>query len=272
VVDFYVTSPSEENVLVNLETEKGNFEFFNRPAYKSFVYNYSEEDATGWVKIINNPVEIKPSNDTSKAYGGLIKGKEKISFIISVPKNAEPGYHVFYMKPVPTVSSEATGTVGSRIVAITSFGILLNIPGDASRKGVILDTEVGNYANNEFEIISYFQNTGTNTISARATQRIYDMNGSLIEEIYSPKSFAKPKDVVSLISLLPISGLSLGSYNVYTVVDYTTDKAEMASTIKLPNPPASITATKYENNMFIYLVALLIVILIIATIAYRRTQ
>ena len=270
VVDFYVTTPSDEALLVNLEAEKGNLDFFNRPNYKSLLYNYSEEDATYWVKVINNPVEIKPSNETLKTTGGLISGKEQISFLLDIPKNAEPGYHILYIKPVPSTSSEAIGSVGSRVVAITSIGVLFNILGNVIRRGVILDTESGNYVGGGLEIKTYFQNTGTVTVSATATQRIYDKNGELIKELYSDTGFVKPKEIKTFIALLPTSGLALKDYNVYTIVDYTTDKAEKNSVIKLENPPPTALAAKAEGNLLIILIIISIVILIIAIIIYRR--
>ena len=130
LVDFYIITPSEEALLVKLEAEKGNLDFFSRPSYKDFIYNYSEEDATPWVKVINNPVEIRPSNETLRATGGLIRGKEQISFLIDIPKNAEPGYHMLYIKPIPSASSETVGVIGSRVVALVSqdYGFILREP------------------------------------------------------------------------------------------------------------------------------------------------
>jgi hypothetical protein len=273
LVDFYIITPSEEALLVKLEAEKSNLDFFSRPSYKDFIYNYSEEDATPWVKVINNPVEIRPSNETLRITGGLIRGKEQISFLIDIPKNAEPGYHMLYIKPIPSASSETVGVIGSRVVAITSIGIIFNVSGNAIRKGVILDTETGKYVDDELEIKTYFQNTGTNTISASATQRIYNKDGEVIKELSSITEYVKPKEIKTLRTSLPTTGLSLGDYDVYTIVDYTTGKAEKSSIIKLTTPPPTSLAAKVEKNeTFIILIIVVIVVIITAIIIYRRIQ
>lgn len=273
LVEFYITTPSEETILVKLETENGNLDFFSRSNYKDFVYNYSEEDATSWVKVINNPVEIKPSNETLAATGGLIRGREKISFILDIPKDAEPGYHVLSVKPTPSASSEAIGTVGSQVVAITGISIIFKTPGDAIRKGLILDTETGNYIGNRLEIKTYFQNTGTDTVSARATQRIYNESGDVIAEIYSGKNFVKPKEIKAFSTYLPTNGLSLGNYNAYTVVDYTTGKSEKSSTIKLTAPPPTALAAKPEEaSLLPLIIVFVIIVIIVSIIIYRRVQ
>jgi hypothetical protein len=273
LVDFYITTPSEETILVKLETENGNLDFFSRSGYKDFVYNYSEEGAAGWVKVINNPVEIKPSNDTLAATGGLIRGREKISFILDIPKDAEPGYHVISVKPTPSAPSETIGTVGSQVVAITGITVVFNIPGEAIRKGLILDMETGNYVGNRLEIKTYFQNTGTTTISARATQRIYNESGDVIAEIYSGKGSVKPKGIITFITYMPTNGLDLGNYNAYTVVDYATGKSEKSSTIKLTAPPPTALAAKPEEASLMPLIIIFVIIVIIVSIIiYRRVQ
>jgi hypothetical protein len=271
LVDFYITTPSEETLLVRLEPENGNLEFFNKADYKDFIYNYSEESIGSWVKVINNPVEIRPSNETLETLGGLIRGKEKISFLIDVPKNAEPGYHVLYIKPMPSTSQETGGAVGSLVVAITSVGIFFNIPGDAVRKGVILDTETGNYIGNGLEIKTYFQNTGTITISADIVQKIYNESGTLVKELYSGKQYVKPKEIEVFKTLLPTTGLSLGSYDVSSNVDYTTGKAEKISTIEL-NAPQKTLAANQEETSYVYLFIIIIIIFVVSAIIYRKIQ
>ncbi len=271
LVDFYITTPSDEAMLVKLEAERGELSFFNKPDYRDLIYNCSEEDATSWVEVINNPVEIRPGNVTLKTEGGLIRGKEQISFLINVPKDAEPGYHVLYIKPTPSATSEATGTVGSRVVAVTSIGTLFNIPGNAIRKGVILETETGDYVGDRLEIKTYFQNTGTTTISADATQKIYNESGELVKELYAGKSYVKPKEIKVFKTMLPTTGLSLGDYDVFTSVDYTTDKSEKVSTVTLSVPsPKTLEAKQEESSAILFI--FIIVIFIVSMIIYKRTK
>ncbi len=87
LVNFYIITPSNETLLVKLEIERVNLDNIE----DKIISNLSEEDITSWVKIMNNPVELKPTNNTLKTVGGLIKGQKQISFLIEIPKNAEPG-------------------------------------------------------------------------------------------------------------------------------------------------------------------------------------
>ena len=268
LVNFYIISPSEKTLLVKLEPERPNLDSIG----KDFITNLSEEDISPWIKVINNPVELRPVNETLKTTGGLIRGQREISFLIEIPNNSEPGYHVIDIKPVPLESPETTAPVGGRVVAVVSVKVLFDIIGNALRRGIILDTETGNYIGDRLEINNYFQNTGTVTISASGTQKIYDKEGNLKEVLFLSKKYIKPREIKAFRGLLPTTGLSLGDYDVYTVIDYTTGKAEKSSTITLTTPPPTILAVKAGEEIFIpLLIIIIIVIFVISVIIYRRT-
>jgi len=266
LVNFYVISPSDETLLVKLEPEMVDM-YGNRN-----INDFSEEDMTSWVKIINNPVELRPVNETLKTTGGAIKGQREISFLIEIPKNAEPGYHTVNINPIPSKITETAGPVGSAVVSITSFKVFLNVIGDVVRKGSVLDVETGSYSGNNLEIKTYFQNTGTVTIASSGTQKFYDKDGKLIKEIYLGRSYVKPKEIRVFKGFLPTNGLSLGDYTVYTVIDFTTDSAEKSSTIKLTLPTPTTLAAKHEENMLTILVIAIVAIFIISLIIYRRIK
>jgi len=173
------------------------------------------------------------------------------------------------IKPIPLTSSETIGRVGGRVIAITSIRVLLNVLGNALRRGVILDVEKGNYIGNRLEINTYFQNTGTTTISAGVIQRIYDKDGNFVNEIYSGREYVKPKEIKTFKTLWPITGLSLGNYNVYTIVDYISNKAEKSSVITLTAPPSTALAAKQEKEMVSPLF-IIIIIFIVSIIIYKR--
>ena len=266
LVNFFITTPSEEAILVKLEPEKIDL----GEARKDLISNFSEEDTTSWVKIINNPVELKPANTTLKTTGGIIRGFREVSFLIEIPKNAEPGYHTISIRPQPITTQETIGTVGSVVVAITSFRVLLNVDGNPIRRGTILDVETGNYMGDRLEINTYFQNTGTNTISATGIQRIYNKNGTFITELYLGKEFVRPKEIKVFKGFLTTTGLSLGDYNAYTVIDYTTGKAERSSDITLRTSPPTALVSKTEGTSLIIIAIIIIVVFIISIIIYRR--
>jgi hypothetical protein len=267
-VDFYVTTPSDETILVKLESQRGDISFYEKANYREFISNCSEEDSTSWVSIINNPVEIRPSNDT--ILGSGVKGKEVISFLLDVPKNAEPGFHVLYISPLPSLPSETIGNVGSRVVAVTSLGIVLNVSGNAIRRGTILNTETGSYVGDRAELKTYFQNTGTVTITAKVTNRIYNESG-VIKELSSETQYVKPREIRTFTTYIPKDVLK-AKYDVYTQADYTTGTAEKSSSIDLTAVSALIIAPRQEEGIPYALLAAMAAIIIASVIIYRRIK
>jgi hypothetical protein len=264
LVKFFVVTTSEEPFLVYLQPENGRLEFFNFN-YKNFIINYSEENTDKWIKFLTNPIELKPQNETLKTSYETIKGWREVDFLLEIPKDAEPGYHLVKINPVPSSPSTNIGGVGANLVALTSVNIFFKIKGDGIREGIILDTVPGEYISNDLDIDTYFQNIGTTTISAKAIQKIYDKDGNFITEISSPTNYIKPKEIRILESFLPITGLSFGDYKIFTSVSYTTDTAYKNSTISI-TPEVLIEKPKAEEFpvwIFIF------IIIVFAFIIYR---
>lgn len=262
LVDFFVVSPSEETMLVRLEPERVTLE------KSSINENTSEEDITSWIKVVNNPVELEPVNETLRTIGGTIKGQRQVSFLIDIPRNAEPGEHEVRIKPIPVVYAEPTAPVGGMVVAITSIKVIFDVIGNPVRSGAILDVEAGNHANNNLEIKTYFQNTGTNTISTSGTQKVYDNDGNLIKEFSLENTYVSPKQIKTFRTFLKTDELPFEDYNVYTVIDYKTGLAEKSSIITLTPP----TALAIEEGSNIIWIILIVIVVIISIIIYRKTK
>lgn len=265
IVKFYLVTPSTEPLLVYLKPEMGRLDFFSKDQYKGLISNYSEENVISWAEFLKNPVEILLGNETLKTAGGEIRGWREVSFLLNVPKDAEPGYHLIRINPIPTIPSEVIGQAGTRVVAITSVAVLFKVPGDARREGIILDVVSGGYVGNRFEIDTYFQNTGTTTISAKASQNIYRDNTSVAGPT-SSSELVKPGEVKVLRTFLPANEVSLGDYYVTTTVSYTTGYASKNSTITVSQPPVAVI----KPEVFPWwAIILIIVIVAIAICIYK---
>lgn len=260
IVKFYIVTPSTETLIVRLEVETGSLDFFARDAYKNLLHNYSEETLTGWVEFLRNPVELAPANEALKTAAGEIRGWREVSFVLNVPANAEPGYHLAWIKPLPIVPPEVLGQAGARVVAITGVNMLFRVPGDAIRDGIILDVVPGSYVGDRLEINTFFQNTGSVTISARATQSIFK-DGEVMANLSSSTETIKPNEVKVLKTFLPLDGISFGDYDVVTVVSYTTGLTEKKSTLKIVPPPVTIPEPEFPY-WAIFLIVLIIAIAI----------
>lgn len=261
IIKFYITTISDETLLVYLEPQDNSIDFFNIDSHRNLIYNYSEESVKEWIEFINNPVELKPTNETIAP--GIIRGKKEINFLINIPKDADPGYHVINIKPNPVVLSKKFGPVGSNVVAVTSINVLFNVPGEAKRDGIILDIIPEKFTGfgQILPINVHFQNMGTVSIVARAKQKIYDKNGSLITEIYSAKEILRPNEIKNLKTFLPTSGFLEGIYNISTTVDFTTNITTKNFTLSLYPTIVEVPKTE-EYPLWIILIIIIIIILI----------
>lgn len=235
---FFVLTPSNSSILVNLESSPGLTDYLSLSGRNSYLQNYSEEDASSWIQPFSNPIELKPRPGEQM---GDIRAWREVSFLINVPKDAEPGYHLVKLTPKPYLPPGSLGPVGVQIATVTPINLILNVEGKAIREGKILDI-TGIYSDGSVLIQVHFLNTGTVTISARATKiEVYDKNNTLIASLSSGTQKVKPGEKITLHSSMPASKIQDSEIFVHAVVDYLTGSAEKnASVIIQPLITAAI--------------------------------
>jgi len=268
IVKFYIVTPSTEPLIVSLESEQGNLDFFTRDAYKTLLYNYSEEIVIGWAEFLANPVELKPTNETLKTAAGEVRGWREVSFILNIPSNAEPGYHLLRIKPLPAVPSEVLGQAGARVVAVTGVNILFKVPGNAVRDGIILDVVPGSYVGNRLEINTYFKNTGSVTVSARASHEIVANNTS-IANISSSTELVKPGELKVLKAYLNVYKDMPQEIEARTTVSYTTGSDSKLFKLSLPPIVAPYVAVARPQVFPWWLIIALIIIVVGSVLVYK---
>ena len=264
IASFRLVTTTPESFLVSLNKEPGTKDFFSRLGYRDKIMNYSEENIMDWVEVSEDSVEL----ETISGDHGIIGAQKKVSFIVKIPEDAEPGYHIFRIKPIPILSGETIGQVGAKVVAVTSVNFLFNIEGEAIRDGIILDVLAGGKQGNRLLTNTYFQNTGTMTITARATQGIY-RNGELIAESESAKELIAPGKMGALTVPFNVAGLSEGDYYVSTTVDFLTGSVSKNSTINIAEAILPPEVVEEGPKPPTWLIIILIVIVVIAVLIYK---
>jgi len=270
-VSFIIVTVSDETLLVYLEPREALTDFFDNPNYKDDINSYSEESTAGWVQTFSNPVELKPEGQIP-TLGGTVRGWREINFLLNIPENAEPGYHLVSIFPKPALPGGAGGQVGVQISAVAPVTIFFNVHGDATRQGKILDITTGRYMGNSLELLIHFINTGTVTISAKANNiKVYDENGNLTASLASETKKIKPGEKQILTALLPLSSLKEGEYFVSSNVNFITGDTQKNSTIRIypklgPLPTAEVVTKPFEIPLW----GLILIALLIIFIIYRR--
>lgn len=261
---FVLTTTSDEGFLVNIDVARGSKDFF-MGRYSYAAGEYSEQDASRWINFLNAPVYLDASTDSSDP--NIIKAS-KINFIVNVPENAEPGYHLVEIIPTPDVPSG--WSTGVNIVAVTKINLLLKVLGEVDRKGEILDMNA-RIVGKRTMVDIYFQNTGSVSMYAQADNiLIYSTEGQLLERLWSSKSFVEPGEVVKLTGFVT-RPMDPGSYLATANVSYMNGHAAKETDLWLE--PPSLAAVQEEpaapgQAAFPWWIVI-IAILIIGYIIYR---
>jgi hypothetical protein len=269
-VKFNIVTPSEEPLLVKLEAERSNLDFFTSK-YANLVDEYSEEDVTGWVSFIENPVQLSVSDSTKSSVSGQKLGWREVSFLLQVPGSAEPGYHSFKINPIPSVPQEIGQGADSRIVAISSVSVVFRVPGEARRSGQILDVTQGGYVGSGLQVNTYFKNTGTVTISAIAKQSFVN-NGTLWQDARSPTILIKPGETGVLSTFMNVIGAEYGFYEVDTKVTYTTGSASSKSGVVVEEKPEIVLEQEQSGEgypIWIIIAAAVVAVIVISILIYK---
>ena len=265
IVKFFIVSISDDNLIVGMSATKGNEKVFERSGYRDKLLNYSEEDPSDWVDFISNPVLLKP-NESTISGRPTIKGWKEVKFILRIPEDAEPGYHVLTIYFDPRAAPEYDKPVV--IKTVIPLNVIFNVPGPAIREGKILDITRGNYVNNKLELNIFFENTGTTTMLTHGdVVRIYD-DEEEIKALPSTFNLIKPDEVKIFKAYWNTEDLEFKDYRVTANFSYRTGTAAKESIISLYElPPTAYIVKEYVFPWWWILIPILLII--IGYVIYR---
>lgn len=269
VHSFFLVTQSTEEILVKMSSSRGVLDFFNKPGYGKLIYNYSEENPSSWVEFLENPVTIEPLGGGLETIGGNVKGARRVNFILNVPEDAEPGYHLVVITPEPYVPKYLQNR--ANIVAIVSVSVLFKIEGEAIRSGHILDISKGKDRSGGFEIRTFFHNNGTVTVSSRVEElKLFDHDGIVINTARSNIDSIKPGETKPLISFSSYNGLEESEYEVEANANFHTGRSVKKSTIFLKEDITGAIPREAEGGYFPFEIIIIVIIIIIAYKIYKR--
>jgi hypothetical protein len=258
---FNIITSTQNTLIVRLEAARGKADFFTPSNYWQYLSNYSEEDTKTWISFVSNPVELEPTNIP----GTSIKSAREVTFFLSVPEDAEAGYHTAYIMLDPKSAQQSTKPISIRTVF--PLTILFKVPGQAIRDGKIYDTTFLGVSSDTTYFNTVFQNTGTVTMMITSGKiRIYNSSGEVaVADL--PSTYVKPGEIKNIRSLVN-RALPPGEYRLQTIVYFSSGYAEKNSTISITENP--LIAKPIEKQRFPWWIIIIILVMLLAYYWYKR--
>ncbi|RLJ09197.1 MAG: hypothetical protein DRP13_00835 [Candidatus Aenigmatarchaeota archaeon] len=240
LVDVYlILSKDAPPLLVTLNYVPAHIDFFYKNHTHFIPALSSNEDISSWLVFPENPVLVLPTNTIIHTFpnGEVVKANKKVTGILHIPEDADPGYHVGSIDFSPRLPSGRQGT-GLATIAITRFLFVFYVEKNEKpkREGKITDIEVYRESDKRVRIDILFRNTGTDTLLVRADNvKIYNNIGLLEKTLSSGYVRIKPKET-GIISVYwyNTSKIESGDYRIEASTYYITGSSFKEKYVKVP--------------------------------------
>ncbi|MCK5698388.1 MAG: hypothetical protein KAH93_00935 [Candidatus Aenigmarchaeota archaeon] len=272
LVEFYVMSNAQQDILVGVSyipVHASIYEREKRTYYTFIPSEASEEDISSWITIPQKSILISPTQThlITLPGGSSVRYNKKVTLILKIPKDAEPGYHAGAVNLQPQMTGGGEGA-GIFSIGVTRVIFVFNIPGYAARDGNIIDMEAERVAENRVRVDVLFKNTGTTTITARLEMvELFDNFGLAAENIANGQLKKVGPGQVAILSgyWLEKEGIKSGEYKANSRVNYITGNALREETIEVPSIitiPKKITQAEDAKSEFPWWIVVIIMLLL----------
>lgn len=267
-IKFYLLTNANGDILTTLSFLNPHLEMYypDKLRYVS-AHQTSQEDISDWVVFQQNPVLVSPrkSQVVTLKSGELVKANAEVVYKLSIPGDAEPGYHVGSVALAPKIIGGG-GKTGVSMIGLTRYLFIFKVAGEAERSGEVKNIYASRVGEDRARIDVIFKNTGEDTMSVWIDNlNIYDEYGNLTKVLKSGLEYVAPGEV----KILPVywNGIDIdsGFYKTEVKINYITGYATKTTTIEIPDiisVPREIPKDS-EFPWWLVLLAMLLVILII---------
>jgi hypothetical protein len=274
ILDFYITTDSPTELVLNLYSSKTPADLFD-PAYPRIKYEFdpfraSEEDTAGWVSFIENPVLVRPGRTLFTLKDGTkVLANRRISAILNIPEDAEPGYHLGTIKIRPQVSFQGGG-YGISIISQSDLRYAFKVKGRVVRDGYIESMEAGNDGE-KITLFTTFVNNGT------VSMRVFSNSSIAGDE--SPTEFLAAKGISEVVGPGTKKNLQAFFYGssrpgdriARSSVYWAGGKDYREMVVSVPPRPAAVTGRAPESRRpQLWPLALAIALASLLAYAFRR--
>ncbi len=270
---FYILTNAENDMLVGLSTTNPHLTIFMKEGATGFVpKNASEESVNGWVKFPENPVFISPKAPeivVRLPSGKTVSANADVEFILDVPRNAEPGYHVGAINLDPKMAATPSGGTAVSTIGITRFYFVFHVvPDPAIRKGKVVNVFAEREMKNIVRFDTVFQNTGTVTMVARLNElKLFDKENNIVTVLKGGDAKVTPKTTGILSVFWRGEDIEPGLYTAKVVVDYST--GIISERYDLEIPEAIKAALPPKPSEFPWWLVILVVLFILFLVYWK---
>ena len=272
-IDFYLLTNSNNDLLTTLSYMEGKKSMFEKNITSRYTFipaEASEEDTSEWIRFLRSKIVISTRNSFPVRFpdGSVINANEKATFILSIPNDAESGYHAFEVVLSPTLSGGSG--FGVSTIGVTRPIFIFKVSGNAERDGVI-EGLAGSRSGNKAVVDVLFRNSGTVTMSARVDSlKVYNETGYYIDTFKGGFVKVPPKSTRILkIYWIDNNSDKQKSIMVEASVDYITGRVTKEAMVTIPK--AGVTTRIIESGEeFPWWLLILIIGIIMLYIYWKR--
>jgi hypothetical protein len=273
ILSFFIITPSSEDIIVDLDAEDYGISIFDSGKFDNIKSEYSEQSSSEWVEFTKNPVLLKARDEKLETEGGYITGFREVTFVLRVPRDAEPGYHLIKIKPGPRMpSGPNSGAINIR--TITPVTILFKVSGDAERDIKIMDITSASASSDRVVLDAYILNDGTVTASCIINKlAVFNSSGDQIASVKSGFETLEPNEMRTVKLYWYIEDMEPDIFPVTAILDYFTGTDFKEGTITYTGIPTGeavkipAEGAKMPSNLMVFII--LLIIIIIAYLIYR---
>lgn len=275
LVNFYVVTDVEDVFRIKPSVSRPQASIYRGGTADRYNFGPSEasqEDVSPWIKFDKEKVRVNPATEqvVSLENGGAVNANEKVSFVLDVPEDAEPGYHAASVNLNPKFPGGGGPGTGVSTFGLTRMVLVFRVPGVAERDLKISHVNGFRTGERKARIDFLLKNNGTVTTRiARAETKIYDQFGNVTGEITSGGMYLEPGDTEVVSTVWDSPEISEGNYRVRGELNYLTGNTFLDSSINLGeySSPVEVVDTPGEGQDLPWWIVLM-VLMILAVLMY----
>ncbi len=210
--EFRVFASEETTIGINIE--RGSLETFRR-FRPSSADRFSAATCTDCVELLKGEGTLEEQGETVTVGGSEFSRWKDVRFLLDVPEDMEPGYHLVEITPAPDVSGSRSSV---SVVSASSFPVIFEVPGRAVRSGQVIGVRAEKARNDERKIVGTFHNNGTVSMEVKMRFDVESGNGTTV--VGTGKRLVPPGESSEFAVFVPDEGEENFAANV--TADYAT--------------------------------------------------